>query len=280
MGNIGECVCQFFLGAVMLVSALVALVGMVAGLGFALFDSPLLALALVAALAFFVALLHPPNMRRCKRERHPDASAAQRYGALDTTAPDAAGPAAAVPPPDGPRHRHSNTGEGVFDVAAQSFEFPPPPELVAPELMVSGTVQWSCAWLATLAAIGVMAQPLPQTESLRLLGLGIGSAVAYGVLNDLRACCLCTEYFTLGHTPFHSRLLATDAALPNALAWGACATWKLGIPFGPLLALAARFPLLCRPVAFAPVAAAAAALALLALLVAEWRRCARTPRRD
>src|SRR5438132_8911742 len=73
-------------------------------------------------------------------------------------------------------------------------------------------------------------------EFLRIVGLGLGAAVGYGVLHDQLTARICVEYFTVGHPP----LISTTSPTLLALAWGVVATWWVGLPLGLALAVAAR----------------------------------------
>jgi hypothetical protein len=73
-------------------------------------------------------------------------------------------------------------------------------------------------------------------ESLKILLLSVGAAVAYGILQDQVTARVCVEYFTVGHPPvFH-----TDDPTTLAFGWGVIATWWVGVFLGVPLALAAR----------------------------------------
>ena len=68
-----------------------------------------------------------------------------------------------------------------------------------------------------------------------LVALSILTAVTYGIINDQIACRKCIEYFTVGHTQFHRRLLATDNPTLNGIVWGIHATWVLGAIAGVIM---------------------------------------------
>lgn len=70
---------------------------------------------------------------------------------------------------------------------------------------------------------------------LRIVGLGIVAAVAYGIAHDSVTARVCVEYFTIGHAP-----IGTDDPTRLALAWGFMATWWVGFGLGILLAVACR----------------------------------------
>jgi hypothetical protein len=73
-------------------------------------------------------------------------------------------------------------------------------------------------------------------EFLKIVGLGLGAAVGYGILHDQVTARICVEYFTVGHPP----LIASTSPTLLALAWGVVATWWVGLPLGLVLAVAAR----------------------------------------
>lgn len=82
-------------------------------------------------------------------------------------------------------------------------------------------------------------------QSLKIIGLGVLSALIYGVLHDQITARICVEYFTVGHP----NLFGTDSPTLLALGWGIVATWWVGLFLGVLLCLAARIGSLPRLVA-------------------------------
>jgi hypothetical protein len=74
-------------------------------------------------------------------------------------------------------------------------------------------------------------------HGLRIIGLTVFAAIAYGILHDQVTARICVEYFTIGHPP----LLPTESPTSLAIGWGIVATWWVGLPLGILLAAAARF---------------------------------------
>jgi type IV secretory pathway VirB3-like protein len=79
----------------------------------------------------------------------------------------------------------------------------------------------------------------PYAKSIQIIALGILTAVGYAMMRDLRICYQCIEYYTVGHSTFHKRLLKTANFIANGLACG-LALGHMGIPLGAVLALAAR----------------------------------------
>jgi hypothetical protein len=73
-------------------------------------------------------------------------------------------------------------------------------------------------------------------DALRIIGLCVLLAVAYGTLQDQVTARICLEYFTIGHP----RLFAGDEPTLHALAWGVLATWWVGLLLGVGAAVAAR----------------------------------------
>ena len=73
-------------------------------------------------------------------------------------------------------------------------------------------------------------------EGLRIIGLAVVAAMAYGIIHDQVTARICVEYFTVGHPP----LFPTVSPTLLALGWGVVATWWVGLPLGLLLAGAAR----------------------------------------
>lgn len=74
------------------------------------------------------------------------------------------------------------------------------------------------------------------SPGLRIVALGLGAAVGYGVIHDQITARVCIEYFTVGHP----RLIESESPTILGLLWGVVATWWVGLPLGVLLALAAR----------------------------------------
>ncbi|HZQ92152.1 MAG TPA: hypothetical protein VFA60_10205 [Terriglobales bacterium] len=108
-----------------------------------------------------------------------------------------------------------------------------------------------------------------------IVALGAGAAMAYGIIQDQVAVRVSGEYFTIGHVP----LFDTTSPTLLALGWGVADTWWLALPFGVLLAAAARAGArralgageLLRPVGllFAMIALAAALAGALGYVLAR-----------
>lgn len=73
-------------------------------------------------------------------------------------------------------------------------------------------------------------------EALRIVALGVGASVLYGILHDQVTARVCVEYFTIGHR----RVMESESPTLLALYWGVAATWWVGLPAGILLAISAR----------------------------------------
>lgn len=65
-------------------------------------------------------------------------------------------------------------------------------------------------------------------ESLKILGLCIGAAIAYGIAHDLVTANLSVEYFSIAHPP----LFGAHTPVQYAIAWGVAATWWVGLMLG------------------------------------------------
>ena len=74
-------------------------------------------------------------------------------------------------------------------------------------------------------------------EFLKIVGLCVVAAVCYGIVHDQFTARICLEYFTVFHPPI---LPGVQSPTVLGLAWGALATWWVGLILGILLALAAR----------------------------------------
>ena len=73
-------------------------------------------------------------------------------------------------------------------------------------------------------------------EALKIVGLGVVAAIAYGIAHDNVTARVCVEYFTIGHAP----IFRTESPTLLALGWGVVATWWVGLGLGILLALTCR----------------------------------------
>lgn len=73
-------------------------------------------------------------------------------------------------------------------------------------------------------------------EPLKIVLLGIGAAIAYGIAMDQITIRVSPEYFTVAH----ARIVNTGSLTLLALAWGIVATWWGGFAAGIVFAVAAR----------------------------------------
>jgi hypothetical protein len=73
-------------------------------------------------------------------------------------------------------------------------------------------------------------------HAFRIVLLTLGAAIGYGIVHDQFTARLCVEYFTVAHPP----LFPTESPTLLAIGWGIVATWWVALPFGLLLAAAAR----------------------------------------
>ena len=113
-------------------------------------------------------------------------------------------------------------------------------------------------------------------EAVRVVLLGLGSAVIFGVAHDQVTARICPEYFTIGHADlgmpsvFHS-----SSPTVLAFAWGLVATWWVGLPLGVVLSSCARvgrWPTLGADQLLRPLLVLLAVMAACAVLggVAGW----------
>lgn len=93
--------------------------------------------------------------------------------------------------------------------------------------------------LSSAAFVAANIVTFPLSGPISLLALGILTSTTYGIINDQFACRQCIQYFTVGHTQVHKRLLETDDPTLNGIVWGIHATWQLGAVAGVLMAAAA-----------------------------------------
>jgi hypothetical protein len=75
-----------------------------------------------------------------------------------------------------------------------------------------------------------------KVESLRIIALGLATAIGYGIVHDQVSVRIAPEFLILAHP----RIVNTDSPTLIALVWGIVATWWVGLPLGCLLAAAAR----------------------------------------
>lgn len=73
-------------------------------------------------------------------------------------------------------------------------------------------------------------------QFLKIVLLGIGAAVFYGVIHDQVTVRICREYFTVAHPP----VFGTTSPTLLALGWGIIATWWVGAGLGVLLGVCAQ----------------------------------------
>lgn len=92
----------------------------------------------------------------------------------------------------------------------------------------------------TLSAMAATATPW---KIARVWGAVVLSAVGYGIINDLFACRVCPEYFTVGHVydgqRTRWRLVNTLDPNVNAVAWGMVATSTLAALGGAIVSFGA-----------------------------------------
>lgn len=74
------------------------------------------------------------------------------------------------------------------------------------------------------------------SETAKIIGLSVLSAVVYGMIHDQVTARICVEYFTIGHPP----VFDTEDPTLLGLGWGVIATWWVGLILGCALAAAAR----------------------------------------
>lgn len=72
--------------------------------------------------------------------------------------------------------------------------------------------------------------------AMKIVLLGVGASVAYGILQDQVTAHVCVEYFTIGHVDF----LNLGNPTWIAFEWGFVATWWAGLLLGLPVALLAR----------------------------------------
>ena len=74
-------------------------------------------------------------------------------------------------------------------------------------------------------------------QGLKIVGVCILAAIAYGIVHDQITARVCVEYFTVFHPPI---LGGTRSPTLLAFGWGVIATWWVGVLLGVPLALVAR----------------------------------------
>lgn len=110
----------------------------------------------------------------------------------------------------------------------------------------------------------------PRFQALKILGLGLGGAVLFGIAQDNVTARIAPAYFNVAHPDLgYPAIFHHSSPTVLALVWGVAATWWIGLPLGLLLAVCARaggWPKLgaadlLRPVGVLLAAMAAAAIA-------------------
>lgn len=149
------------------------------------------------------------------------------------------------------------------------------PDLFCPSDMNEGHLEMYWHGVAvTILSCAAYALPFvvscPFAAPIQIIALGVLTAVCYGIANDQLACRQCIHYFTVGHTPFHRRLLATDDPIINGIVWGIHATWKEGLIAGMVMALAAQATNLIAITAL-QLTPFAIAIALGVCLLSHWK---------
>ncbi len=102
-------------------------------------------------------------------------------------------------------------------------------------------------------------------ETLKIIGLGVVAAVAYGIAHDNVTARVCVEYFTIGHAP----IFGTESPTLLALGWGVIATWWVGLGLGIFLAFVCRMggkPKLTARDLLKPLGCLLATMAVLSML--------------
>lgn len=100
------------------------------------------------------------------------------------------------------------------------------------------------AFYAVVASVFAIHLPI---EAVRIIGYTVLTGAIYGFINDMIACRICIEYFTVGHVfdgqAHYRRVLKTLDPNLNALAWGVIATWQPCAVIGSVLAICAQLPI-------------------------------------
>lgn len=120
-----------------------------------------------------------------------------------------------------------------------------------------------------------IAMALPWTFS-RVWGGTVLAGVAYGIANDLIACRVCPEYFTVGHIydgeHTRARLVKTLDPNVNAVTWGMVATTPFTLVAGAALAFGATVRGAAQQTVLTSIAGIAAASFLVAEIGSRWAR--------
>ncbi|MGC4113285.1 MAG: hypothetical protein QM765_01125 [Myxococcales bacterium] len=78
-------------------------------------------------------------------------------------------------------------------------------------------------------------------HALRIVLLGLGAAVAYGILQDHVTARIAPAYFNVAHADLgYPEIFHSQSPTVLAFAWGIVATWWVGLPLGLLMAVCAR----------------------------------------
>jgi hypothetical protein len=91
--------------------------------------------------------------------------------------------------------------------------------------------------------------------------------ICYGMLNNQISCRKSIEYYTIGHTSFHKRLIPSDDATLNGVVWGIHGAWSLSAILGFLQGALTVTLNFTRPaMSYTPFAIATASYSVLTLL--------------
>ncbi|HEY3451969.1 MAG TPA: hypothetical protein VGK67_36760 [Myxococcales bacterium] len=78
-------------------------------------------------------------------------------------------------------------------------------------------------------------------QALKIILLGLGAAVGYGILQDNVTARIAPSYFNVAHPDLgYPAIFHHASPTVLAFAWGVVATWWVGFPLGILMALCAR----------------------------------------
>lgn len=94
---------------------------------------------------------------------------------------------------------------------------------------------WQIIIPAMAVALVALICLLREMPFLRIVMLGVGGAVVYGILQDQITVRLCPEYFTIAHLPISG---ISNLSLLGTI-WGFLGSWWAGLIAGTALALCA-----------------------------------------
>jgi hypothetical protein len=106
-----------------------------------------------------------------------------------------------------------------------------------PELYLPGVI---VTVLAAASYIAPLFISIPYVQTIQIVALGVLALVRYGIVSDIFSAKKCIEYFTVGHSEFHKKLIDSDNPYLNGIVAGIGNSWVGGCLMGVVMAICAR----------------------------------------